>query len=365
MRRLVRKLVIATLVLVGLLLIGGGLFAVEVLSRKRPTAIRSTTHASLRRNDCLDCHAPIAAEWRQSYHFRSLTGPYWKDVRQLGYLDLFTSVRKECVSCHAPANVLDLAVAKSSASESLGVECTPNLLEEPKGTIPVARLDAVAMGVDCTSCHVAANGIHGSGRRQTTAHETIADARFQAAPATAESLCRTCHRATVEAWKKTSLAAGGVTCLECHMPMVTAPSVLGGPPRVRRSHRFMADKDRAMLIASVNASLEIAPDRQARLRITNDRVGHHLPSGGNWLSVHFKAYDALGRMLTEQKDAIGRDETLILDFWPFNKDNRIAHGERREIRFPLPDGHGSVEAVIRYHDWMKMRQTLVTLKKTY
>ena len=314
---------------------------------------------------CVDCHAPIADEWRQSYHYRSLTGPYWAEVRELGYLDVFERVRKECVNCHAPANVLDLPATMTSTSEELGVECTPNLLKEPKGTIPAARFDDVAMGVDCTSCHVAVSGIHGSGRRPTTDHETIADARFQTPAATADALCRTCHRTTVEAWKNTKLAAGGVTCLDCHMPMLTAPSVRGGPQRVRRSHRFMADKDPATLIAAVNASLEIAAGRQARLRITNDRVAHHLPSGGNWLSVHFKAYDSSGRMLTEQKSAIGRDEALLLDFWPFNKDNRIAFGEQRQMLFPLPDGHGSVEAVIRYHDWMRVKRTLVTLKETY
>ena len=48
-----------------------------------------------------------------------------------------------------------------------------------------------------------------------------------------------------------------------------------------------------MLEKAVNASLAITADRKARFRITNDRVGHYFPSGGNWLSVEFKVYDAV------------------------------------------------------------------------
>lgn len=83
------------------------------------------------------------------------------------------------------------------------------------------------------------------------------------------------------------------------------------------------------------------------------------------MSVHFKAYDETGRILAEQKEAFGRDEALLLDFWPFNQDNRIAFGERREILFPLPEGHGIVEAVVRYHDWMHTKRTITTLTEKF
>ena len=109
MLRLLRFLGIVAAVLVGLAVLGGGLLAFEVLSRKPLRSTPSTTHASITRQECIDCHAPIADEWRRSYHYRSLTGPYWKDVRELGYLKVFDKTRKACVNCHAPANVLDLA----------------------------------------------------------------------------------------------------------------------------------------------------------------------------------------------------------------------------------------------------------------
>lgn len=367
-RRTLRILAMACAAALTLALTAGVLFALEVFSREPLRAVPGTVHPSLARNDCVDCHAPIAEEWRQSYHYRSLTGPYWRDVRELGYLDVFDRTRKACVSCHAPANVLDLVDSTPAAARteaSLGVECTPSLLREPKGVIPAARAEDVEMGVDCTSCHVGKGGVVGSGRHPTDAHEVIADRRFQDPRVTSETLCRVCHGAAVQAWEKTRFASQGVTCLDCHMPLTTAASVAGGPALMRRSHRFLGDKDPGLLHKAADASVSITRDRQARFLITNDGVGHYLPSGGNWLSVELRAFDRDGRTLSERRVAFGREEPLLLDFWPFKADHRIPSGEHREILFPLPAGHGTVEAVVRYHDWIQTKVTVATLSQEY
>ena len=366
MRRLSRYFWIAGSVLAGLALLGGGFFGVVVLSREPLESSHSTTHPSLGRQACLDCHAPIAQEWRKSLHYQSLNGPYWKDVRDLGYLKIFNLTRKACVNCHAPANLLDLdASSPSAAGEDLGVECTPSLLREPAGTIPAARSDQIELGVDCTSCHVSRRGVVGAGDRPTEAHATVADPRFQSAALASRGLCRICHRATVEAWERTKFAREGITCLDCHMPETVGASVAGGPERRRKAHSFVGDKDPQMLERAVDATLDLTTDRRARFRIRNDRVGHFVPSGGNWLSVELKAHDASGRMLSRRVEGFGKDEGLILDFWPFNGDTRIAPGEEREVLLLLPEGHGTVEAVVRYHDWMKVKRTVTTLKAEY
>lgn len=366
MPRLLRMAGRVSLAVVGLLLLGGGLFAFNVLSREPVRTVPSTRHASLSRAACLECHAPIADEWRQSYHFKSLNGPYWRDVRQLGYLDLFDRVRKQCVNCHAPANVLDLAAIPGERGDlSLGVECTPNLLREPSGIIPAARADEPELGVDCTSCHVDRRGVVGSGRLPANEHASSADARFQDPAVASDALCGTCHRSTVEAWKRTSFRAAGITCLDCHMPGLEAPAVAGGPPRQRSSHRFPADKDETMLARAVNATLDVTPGHLARFRLTNDRVGHYFPSGGNWLSVRLEVRDDTGRVRAERVGLFGREEALLLDFWPFNKDNRIPSGERREILLSLPEGHGTVRAVVRYHDWMRTKRSIATFEGSY
>jgi hypothetical protein len=368
MRKLLKVVGLLAASLFTLAILGGALFALRVWSREPLRSTRSTTHASLTRQECIDCHAPIAEEWRQSFHYQSLTGPYWKEVRELGYAEVFERTRKACVNCHAPANVLDLAdsaPAAASAEPRLGVECTPSLLREPEGTIPAARGDDVELGVDCTSCHVSTRGVVGAGRRPTPVHETLADRRFQDAALASDTLCRTCHRATVEAWRRTPLAASGVTCLDCHMPRITAASVGAGEARQRRSHTFAGDKDRALLENAVNASLSITRDRRGRFLITNDRVGHLFPSGGNWVSVQLRVSDSVGRLRSQHLEVFGKDEALLLDFWPFNIDKRIPYGERREVLVPLPEGSGTVEAVVRYHDWMRTKRTLLTLQERF
>ena len=275
----------------GIVATGGAILGVRVLSRKPLKAVQSTTHATIERRRCLECHAPIADEWRHSFHFKSVTGPYWEDVRRLRYARFFDGLRKRCMDCHAPANVLDLAdptVRVVARDAALGVECTPNVLREPEGIIPSLRSDDVGLGVDCVACHVSRRGIMGAGRRPTWEHETIADPRFQDPMLTSEALCRICHRSAVDAWKRTRFFAEGVTCLDCHMPSVRAASVADGAERPRRSHRFPADKDEDTLRKAFSASLRIEQGGRATFRIVNDGVGHFLPSGGNWVSVQLR-----------------------------------------------------------------------------
>lgn len=367
-RRFLRVLAIAGALVTSLVLLSGAFFTLEVLSRKPVGAIASTTHPSMDRRQCIDCHAPIAEEWRQSYHHLSLTGPYWKDVRELGYTKIFDWTRKACVNCHAPANVVDLmdsVAATGPLDGSLDVECTPNLLREPAGVIPAARTDAVELGVDCTACHVGRHGIVGPGRRSTSEHEIHPDPRFEEPALTSATLCRTCHASAFLAWSKTRFASQGVTCIDCHMPATKAASTTGGPTRARRSHRFPGDKDPLLLEQAFHASLAVTPQRQARFRIINDGVGHYFPSGGNWLTVRFRTYDATGHALEERFALFGKDEPLLLDFWPFNRDRRIASGDEKEVLFSLPQGHGVVVAEVRYHDWMRTRTTVLALKEDY
>lgn len=356
------------LVVLGVLLLSTGLFALKVLSREPVTPVPSTTDASLDRKSCLECDAPIADEWRESYHYRSIAGPYWKDVREMGYAKVFDRIRKPCASCHAPANVLDLPStmsSKASGDEVLGVECTPNLLEDPKGIIPRLRADDVDLGVDCVSCHVSQHGIVGSGRRSTEAHKIVADPRFQNASVTSGSFCVTCHLSAVKSWQQTRYATEGTTCLDCHMPYVKAPSVVGGPERVRRSHRFLADKDLVMLKSAMSGTLQITPDRKVRMLVANTGVGHFLPSGGNWLLVYLKMYDSSNRLVDVRRETLGRDETLLLDFWPFNADSRIPAGKQKEIVVPLAAQHGRVEAMVRYWDWMHVVKTIWRQTQAY
>jgi hypothetical protein len=266
-----------------LVLAMGGYFTVGALTRERPPVIPGTVHSQLSRESCAECHAPIAREWRESFHFQSVTGPYWERLRTKGFDSVFGALRMPCMNCHAPANVLDLT----------------------EGAHPVQRTDAVELGVDCVACHVSEQGIMGPGRHVEAPHEVIRDERFRDASLASTALCSTCHEEAgdcgkvVTEWQRTQFAADGVTCLHCHMPEITAPAVSGGPARRRRSHRFLGDKDDELLRAALNTSI-LLDDGQAVVRITNDRVGHSFPASGmNWLFVKLQAFDEGGRMVEE------------------------------------------------------------------
>lgn len=322
-------------------------FAVRVLARQQPEVQSSTVHSSLSRESCDGCHAPVAAEWRESFHFRSLGGPFWERVRAKGYESLFNMLRIACINCHAPANVLDLA----------------------EGARPVRRSDEVARGVDCVSCHVSKRGIHGPGRSATAFHEVIADRRFRDPAVASVAVCGTCHEEaehanTVTTWRKTDFARDGVTCLHCHMPEIRAPSVTDGPTRTRRSHRFLGDKNEEMLKKALNASIDTTTDGKALVRIVNDRVGHSFPASGmNSLVVDVAVHDQGGRVVQEVKREFGTKERVpeYLDFWPFLQVTKIPYGESRDIVIPLPPGPGSVTADFLYRDWVTItdRDTLI------
>ncbi len=334
MKHLKRFLIAACLLIVAVM----GYFVVGILARPQPEVMVSTQHPTLSRDSCIDCHAPIAAEWRESYHHKGLTGPFWQRINDKGFADLFERLRLPCKSCHAPANVLDLTAEDH----------------------PVLRSDAVALGVDCVSCHVSSRGIMGPGRAVDAPHEAHADARFRVPVRAATGLCARCHEEragvgrVVSAWQRSEFAAVGVGCVDCHMPRIDAPVVTGGEPKRRRSHRFAADKNIEMLKKALNASIVVTEDRKAVVRVINDRVGHDFPAAGtNSLIVKIIAEDESGQILAEKEHRFGTRELIpgYLDFWPFLRVSRIPAGERRDIVLRLPATPGKITAEFSYRDW--------------
>jgi nitrate/TMAO reductase-like tetraheme cytochrome c subunit len=340
---------------VALPLVMGTYFTALTVGRARPEVRPATVHPTLSRESCVECHAPIADEWAQSVHFRSVTGPFWEGLRKDRYTDLFEALRIPCMNCHAPANVLDVA----------------------DGARPAERPHQVEFGVDCVSCHVSERGIVGPGRYVQAPHEVIPDERFRDPVLATTGVCARCHEEqgdcnkTVTDWSRTRFADEGVTCLHCHMPEVEGPLVVNGPPKARRSHSFVGDKDAEMLRAALNASILIEDEGAAVVRIINDRVGHSFPASGmNWLFVTVRVQDESGRAVAEVEHGFGSRELLpgYLDFWPFLQISRIPYGETREIRVDLPPGHGVVAAEFRYRDWFSVEdQDLVfaTLNEPY
>jgi len=353
---ILKVLRIASLSAAALLFTSVAYFAFGALSRETPPVVQGTAHESLSRESCVECHAPIAAEWRESYHFLSVAGPFWKRIRDRSFDRLFDRLRVPCMNCHAPANILDL----------------------PPGQHPVERADAPELGVDCVSCHVSERGILGPGGQGGGAHEATEDRRFRDPVMATTMICAACHdepaehARTVESWRSTQFAKDGVTCLHCHMPEVEAPAVTGGPKRLRRSHSFIADKDPRMLRGALNASITLVTEtREAIVRITNDRMGHSFPASGmNSLIVDVAVQNESKQAVMTVRRTFGTRELIpgYLDFWPFAKVSKIPYGESRELRVELPTGHGVVSAEFRYRDWFALRDrdlTFARIEKAY
>lgn len=324
-------------------------FTFGVLTRPRLESMPATEHVTLTRESCLDCHAPIAAEWRESFHFQSLTGPFWTRIRKKGFARLFRTLRVPCVNCHAPANILDLG----------------------DGVYPVERSESIALGVDCVSCHVSRTGIRGPGRTRPTVHETTPDERFRDGQIASRRVCARCHdepmshARTVAAWLETSYAREGISCVDCHMPIVEAPSTVGGPVRPRRSHRFPGDKDPEMLRRALNATLRVTGRGEAVVRIVNDRTGHSFPASGmNWLIVRVAVRNSAGETAQVER-RFGVRELIpgYLDFAPFQKVSKIPFGDSREVRIRVLPGPGTVTAEFLYRDWFAITDRDVLIER--
>ncbi|HEY5734502.1 MAG TPA: multiheme c-type cytochrome [Gammaproteobacteria bacterium] len=332
-----------------------GYFVVGMLVRPPLEVTASTQHPTLSRETCIECHAPIAEEWRQSFHHRSLTGPFWARINNKGYATLFETLRVPCKNCHAPANVLDL----------------------PEGSIPALRKDALEMGVDCVSCHVSKHGITGPGRTKEAPHAVFVDERFRQPELASTRLCVHCHEEqsgagkVVTAWKSSKFASEGVTCVDCHMPLINAAVTTTSPPRLRRSHRFPGDKDIEMLRKALNASVEVSENRRAIVRIVNDRVGHDFPAAGtNSLIVKVVTEDESGKVLEVKEQSFGTIESIpgYLDVWPFLLVSRIPPGAHRDIAIQLPSTHGKITAQVRYRDWFTITDkdvVFATISRNY
>ncbi len=321
-----------------LLLLVAAYFAVNWLLREPLEVRASTQHSSLSRESCLECHEPIAREWRDSYHFKSLSGPFWARIRDKGFASLFDTLRVPCKNCHAPANVLDL----------------------PPGANPALRRDNQALGVDCVSCHVSRQGITGSGRHAGAPHEVLVDDRFRDPMRASTGLCAHCHEEqdgagkVFNAWEQSDFAAENISCVDCHMSEVRAPIVASGVAKTRRSHKFPGDKSVEMLEQALNASVEVDEQGEVHVRIINDQVGHDLPAGGtNFLIVEVKVRDHAGGTRSLVRREFGTIEWIpgYLDFRPFLRNTRIGPGEVRDVRTRLPAGHGKVLVEFSYRDW--------------
>ena len=291
--KLVRRLLLASL----LVAVAGGSVA-ALAARGRHTATVPSRWTSS--NQCRECHAQAWSEWHGSHHQIAFQNP---EVRKLS--DDFRN--KECQSCHLPRPVFEVGLGKR--------------------TLP--RLTRPDEGVDCLTCHLAADGGLVSRRSAPKA-----PCRPRAEPAFAGvELCASCHNQhqTTDQFRASTFAATG-HCNDCHMTKA-------------QGHSFPGAHDPAMLRAAATFEIRRAGD-EVEVTVANRGAGHNFPT-----EERHRAVDVDVRFVAGD-GSVGAWTRLFRFRQPYRdepgENTQLPAGATKTSRAPVPEGALRAEARLWY-----------------
>ena len=346
----------------------------KAFERPVSTAIVPASLPSLSAKGCATCHQEFYQEWSTSIHSQAWTDPYFqKDWR-------FDGQQQICKNCHIP---LDRQQENKVAGFKDQEKWQPIL--EPN---PAFDRELQHEGVTCAACHLRDGKILGPYASKGAPHpvEKIANTN---------EICFKCHVVSGKRWdtfyrippcgtvaeirntpgateNNPPLAASGtagreavrpgdaaLNCVQCHMPLVERPLVVGGKVRMVRRHLWRGGHDPAMVKQALDAVLREAPapspgERSFTLTLTNTGAAHYLPTGtpDRYLSVSIRLVDRNGAVLREDRHALRRSimwRPFIVDL----RDTRLPRWQPRVFRFDVDPGRYptavAVEAQVRYH----------------
>ncbi|MED5330156.1 MAG: multiheme c-type cytochrome [Planctomycetota bacterium] len=322
--------------LAGLLLLGGFVFALVVLTKSSPKApleserktAAATPHHFTGPTTCLPCHRQVVDEWEESMHARSFTDP---QVRARGQTDNFS--KTECLPCHAPADIF-----------RHGIE---------EGSRVLARVEQRLNGVDCVSCHRTASGMAAS----RAGLNGLCQPTYQPALST-HLLCAGCHdqHNTHQEWLASPAFQAGEDCMSCHMPRVNRSGTEVGAPRSGRSHRFLGGRDREFALSGLELTHHIDQANGVLVvSLENTFAGHNLPtdSRNRAIDLVVTLFDSRGEPLHKAVTEAGRTEgTARLRFRnPYRSagqpNTQIPPGETRTLTVDLsPEVHRATIKVL-------------------
>jgi len=264
--------------------LASGLFGLAAAQSAEPTKMPGPAPAPRRTNAaeensrCEGCHADIAAEWRTSLHKKAHEDPAYLRALAIEPLPF-------CRGCHAP-------------------EADPN--QDPPPALG-------ALGVACISCHGDSTHVLAAPRENPgkAPHAIVRSSAFASA-----SACANCHEFSFPdperrftplfmqstASEHRASAFAGVSCAECHMPLV------GEGAARHRSHVFPASRDPALLRASARITASRGDAGTVVVRIEPLAVGHALPTGDLFrrLAIRAEAVGAEHNVLAEDARYLSR-----------------------------------------------------------
>lgn len=250
--------------------------------------------------DCKGCHEKEWREWKASRHSKAAVG-------QLFQVGFRVEPMRWCLTCHSP--------------------------EEPDPERALAQGE----GVTCAACHNRENGIATAKPPEkwgASPHRLVYD------PGLESQACAGCHQSdiplssninqdTVEEWQRAGGAKLG-QCTDCH------------------GHTFTATRDRRFLESSIPVEASIR-DGALEIAMGPAKTGHMVPTGDPFREVAlvWQVTGASG-VLAQGEDLLGR-RSRVLNGKMVERDERLAVGERKVWRHPLPKGAqgASVKAMLR------------------
>jgi len=308
-------------------------------------------------SQCKSCHPNYYNEWKGSMHAYAFVDPintvWMEGLRNslgAGELDQL------CVQCHSPIGMLTgetpIGFDKDNVDPLVkeGITCDAcHLMEAPSGT---------ALGKDI-KYHYDVNSGNRYGQIMDPIpndfHPSAGKALYQQSVS-----CLPCHdfingsgllaEVTNTEWIRSAYVAMGIECQNCHMQTYSGPAAVGGPQRNNlHRHDFIGvdialidnfpgkaeqiQKIEQLLQNSVTMTVEL-PDSvqpnstlQMKATVTNDNVGHDIPSAVTfvrqmWLEVTVTSagdtlyksgyFDANGDLMDEHSVNPNGDPDLVL-----------------------------------------------------
>ncbi|MCE8426153.1 MAG: hypothetical protein J5U17_10305 [Candidatus Methanoperedens sp.] len=300
---------------------------------------------------CAGCHQERYDEWSRSTHALAVNDPIF-EAAYLRALESDPKYRSYCLTCHSPTTSItnDLNLTKSISVE----------------------------GVTCSFCHTV-TGVENNSYNFSQSNPmqgpytdsmTGAHASAYSGLHTKSEFCAGCHDFSINGipisqtyteWKEGPYAAEGKQCQDCHMETKIGAAAKNGTIREKVYQHFWYGGHTGQFLENavqINSSTQKTGNRvKVTLNITNNNVGHMIPSGlpSRKVVLDFNASDKQGREIYSgqkvyAKTIVDQYNNEVSDFWKavsIAKDNRFKPGESRIEMFEFDAPNGTDEINIQ------------------
>ena len=289
--------------------------------------------ANLSAQGCNACHFAVHDAWSDSAHAHAWDDPIFQEALTAA------GNAPVCSSCHLPlANQQAQLVV-----EYTGGPLTSATLEDN----PAWDATLQQEGVTCAACHVRDGQIVSTSAPEHAPHP-IAVSDELSTP----EFCATCHQLTWPGseqpfydtfgeWSRSSWAAAGVRCQDCHMPPSAGPVTAGRFAAVS-DHRTLSNPARAvsLLVELPPGPITRGQPLEAMVRVQNTGAGHAFPTGSPFRYALLEAavVDAEGEVMGEPVTwRFARDVSPDPPFETIS-DTRLPAGGQHDVpvRFEVP-----------------------------